>query len=404
MADQIYAIINNIAEDSLGGQAFTRVTDTSSLVSLGKTLDDLNLKDIFYNKFHKQISKVAYKVKKINRTQSSRIMKEILDFNTALMVVEANDLPDATNNNSIWSGATTGNMADGGQKDPFGSDIDGNFDFDVQYFNAWVTWSYEKMIPEYQHGGLFSANYVGFTNMLYTIISNSMDLALNNAEKLVLATAICTTKDSTTAEGGNPICYRNPLKEYNTKYNKSLTKTTCQSDPDFLRYFVREVALVTKKVKDPNKIYSPTKKLRWINDEDLCVDILGDISTALETYLYADVYHKELLELKGFRSVNYWLGQGTDGDFDSISRVACVTADGKGKGTGGADIPTECNGVIAVIYDIDKCMCTMDKERTNTIYNPRSEVINIFNKADIGYAVNKNSIMVVFAIEDEDEE
>ncbi|MCQ2088067.1 MAG: hypothetical protein MJZ37_08425 [Bacilli bacterium] len=400
MANQIYQLINNIATDCIGGSAFTNVYDTSTLVSLGNTLDELNAKDLFYGKFHKMITKVLYKVKSIERSKNSRLVRDIVDFNSALMIVEADDFPDATLNNSLWTNVAEGStMSDGGQKDPFGSDIDGTFDFSIQYFTQWATWSFEKMIPEYQHGGMFSANYEGFINMIYTMLSNSFDMAVNNAEKLALATAICTTKDSS-----NTNCYRNLLAEYNEKFTKTLTVATCLSDAEFLRFMCREISLVTKKIKDPNKIYSPTGKLRWVGNDDLAVDVLSDVASALGTYLYADTYHKELVELNGFREVGYWLGKGTSNAFADISRVACVTADGKGSGQSGADVQTVCTGVIATVYDVNKCMVTMDKERQHTIYNPRSEVLNIFNKIDIGMASNKNAPMVVFTIEDVEED
>lgn len=400
MADQILSIINKAAKDVLGKQAFTSATDTSSLVSLGCTLDDLQLKDPFYNKFHKQISKVVYEVSKIKRRDGG-IVKDVIDFNTALMLIEANDLPDATNNNSIWSNVG-GTMSDGGQKDPFGSDIDGEFDFDIQYFNKWATWSFEKMIPEYQHGGLFSENYVGFTNMIYTLLANAFDLAINNTVKLAKATAIATTYASATADGGNTAVYRNLLSEYNDKYDKALTVDTCMADSDFLRYALYEISLVIDRVKEPSYIFSPTKKLRWLDDNEISVEMLSVMDKALTTYLYADTYHENLIHMKGYDgSITTWQGIGNSFDFDDISKVSVITEDGKGAGSQGADVPTTVNGVVAWIHDNRKCMVTMDKERSHTVYNARSEVVNIFEKCDIAYACNKNAISVIFTIEDE---
>lgn len=91
MANQIYQLINNIATDCIGGSAFTNVYDTSTLVSLGNTLDELNAKDLFYGKFHKMITKVLYKVKAVERSKNSRLVRNIVDFNSALMIVEADD-------------------------------------------------------------------------------------------------------------------------------------------------------------------------------------------------------------------------------------------------------------------------------------------------------------------------
>lgn len=257
------------------------------------------------------------------------------------------------------------------------------------------------MIPEYQHGGLFSENYVGFTNMIYTMISNAFDLAINNTVKLAKATAIATTYASATADGGNTAVYRNLLKEYNDTYDKALTVDTCMADADFLRYALYEIGLVVDRVKEPSYIYSPTKKLRWLDDSDLKVDMLAPMDKALSTYLYADTYHKNLIEMSGYGVENSWQAIGQSFDFDDISKVSVITEDGKGKGQSGADVPTTVNGVIAWIHDDRKCMVTMDKERSHTVYNARSEVINVFNKCDIGYAVNRNAISVIFTIEDE---
>lgn len=394
MANQIFEMINNVATDVLGGQSFTRVVDVSTLITFGNELTDLNAKDLFYGKFHKQITKVLYKVTQIKRSASDRIMKTVVDFNSALMLVESNDLPSATNNNSIWT-VQNDTMSAGGQKDPFGSDIDGEFDFDIQYFHQWATWSYEKMIPEYQHGGLFSANYEGFVNMIYTMLESALNNDLNNAERLVVATAIAQAKDSNNAN-----CYKNVLAMYLDLHEDSeLTAETCLYDADFLRYLAHVIDLDKTKIKAPSKLYSPTGKLRSIEDGELCIDMLADVSAKLDTYLGADVFHNELVGVDGYKVVPFWQGLGT-GTFDELSRIGVVTPDGKGAGSQGADVQTVCEGVICAMYKDDKCMMTMDKERSHTIYNPRSEVIDLFNKIDIAYAINKNSPIIVYYIAD----
>ena len=121
------------------------------------------------------------------------------------------------------------------------------------------------------------------------------------------------------------------------------------------------------------------------------VEILGLFASASDTYLQADTYHKELVALPNYEKVVYWQAAGTSFNFEDVSKIN-ITNSNIDAGA------VEQGGILAFVHDVDSCASIIYRRRSHSIYNPRAERYNIFEKADKGFAVDLSENAVVFYI------
>ena len=137
---------------------------------------------------------------------------------------------------------------------------------------------------------------------------------------------------------------------------------------------------------------------RFTPADKLVVEILGKFASATASYLDINTYHKELVALPMYEEVAYWQGSGTGFGFNDVSTVSIVN---ESLATAGNETGTITqSGIIAFVHDVDAVASIIMNRRSNSIYNPRAERFNIFEKADKGYAVDLTENGVVFYIAD----
>ena len=116
----------------------------------------------------------------------------------------------------------------------------------------------------------------------------------------------------------------------------------------------------------------------------------------METYLYADTYHNEFVNMDGYTTVPFWQGSGVTGnDFESRSTISVIVEDGT---TGGTTITQ--TGIIGVMFDRDAAAVCNENYRTTSAYNPRGEYTNYFYKYDSSYLNDTMENCVVFLVAD----
>ena len=131
---------------------------------------------------------------------------------------------------------------------------------------------------------------------------------------------------------------------------------------------------------------------RHTPSDKVVVEILGLFASASDTYLQADTYHKELVALPNYEKVVYWQGSGTGFAFDDVSKINITNANIDSKAA------VVQGGILAFVHDVDSVASIIYRRRSHSIYNPRAERFNIFEKADKGYAVDLSENAVVFYI------
>lgn len=389
--NQIYNMLNSMSGAIVGTENMT-VTDTASFISFGRVvLSTDDNKDSCYQAMADRIGRTIVLYEKLTSDNLVERM-DTLQFGAILQTIETRSIANAGQNNSWIYGSE--NVIE--QQNPFGVIKSDDTDLLVQYFSKRATWEINKKVYDIQLNDAFAneTTFSAFVEMVFQDMYNAMELAKNDLQHGVISTAIASAIHTGTKKS-NPIptMARNLLHEYNTLTNGSLTVATCLMTKEFLRYCAKEILLVVKKMRDPSVFYNELGAVKW--HENPQVRILTNYATASDAYLSADTYHKELVALPNYDTVNYWQARGKDDSFDTVSKVHITVHAGDADTTG---TEVEQGGVIAYVCDPRRQGYMFDRVRTKSIYNPASECTDYFHKADQGFYINRARNGVVFYI------
>ena len=384
--NQIYQLVNDAAAQAMGSTAVA-VQNTAGLVSLGDTVlsSDTN-KEQFYKALVDRIGRTVVAVRAYQAKKRS-VKKDEMDWGAIYQKISYKKR-DAVSN-PTW--------VDNSQADPF--DVAIQTEAVQTLFSKISTFSYEDSIPDAQLFTAFTnAEAMGaFISGIYTNMYNYLELAQEDLDAMAVNTNIVQTG---MISGAKPLRYRNLLAEYNTAMGYDgqgdnpdpLTPAQALRNANFLKFAAREIKMTLGYLEKFGTNYSFNNIPRHTPKDKQVVEMLGAFASATETYLEADTYHNELIKLPGYEEVAFWQGQG-DSSLESVSTIIQSVA-----GEGDTTHTVTCPYVIAFVHDTDSCASIIYKRRSHSIYNPRAERFNIFEKADQGYAVDITENSVVFTL------
>ena len=378
--NQIYGLVNDAATEALGHSAIS-VKDTASLVSLGDVvLSSDNNKEQFYKALTDRIGRTVIAARAYSAVKRS-VKRDEMDWGLVYQKISYKKRTAVAN--PTW--------VDNAQADPF--DVAIQTEAVQKLFAVISTYSFEDSIPDGQLFTAFTnAGAMGaFISGIYTNMRNYMELAEADLANLAVNTLIAGVLIKGTAAQK-----RNLLAEYNTKFSTSLTVATCLSSADFLKYATREILTAKDNMTTLSEIFNAEGFQRFTPEDKCVVEVLGQFASASDTYLQADTYHNELVKLPNYEKVVYWQAPGTAFAFGDVSKIHIENE--HLAVTGNADGEMEQSGIIALVRDYDAAASVIMRRRSASIYNPRAERFNIFEKADQGYAVDLSENAVVFYI------
>lgn len=369
--NQIYQIVNDASRVSLGGSA-VEVLNSGSLVSLGDVvMSSKDNKEKFYDALTDRIGRTVIAIREYSPKKRA-VMRDEMQWGIVRQKISFKDIEAVEN--PTW---------ERNQVNPF--DIEIKTEAIQKLFSVMSTWSYEEPIPDEQLFTAFtSASAMGaFISGIYTNIYNAMARAEENTANMAVNTYM-----GKVALSNRPSQFRDLLSEYNTMYSTALTRSEALSNTEFLKFASREINTVVSNMKGMSKIYNSEGISRFTPDDKMVVEVLGQFASATASYLQADTYHKELVKLPNYEEIAYWQGPGENFGFDDVSSIKLR----------GDTYEVEADGIIAFVHDYDSVASIIYKRRSSGLYNPRSEQYNIYEKADIGYAVDMSENGVVFTI------
>lgn len=388
--NQIYDMVNSMSKEVIGAENIT-VKDTATFISFGRAVMATdNNKDSCYHALADRIGRTIVLYERLVRKNLVERM-DTMQFGAVLQTIETKSISNAKQNNSWIYGS---NVIE--QLNPFDVMKSDDTDILVQYFSKRATWEIDKKIYDIQLNDAFTNEtaFSAFVEMIFQDMYNAMTLAENDLQHGVISTAIASAIHAGTKET-NPIptMARNLLHEYNTLTSAGLTVANALINKEFLRYCAKEILLVTKKMRDPSIFYNELGATKW--HESPQVRLLTNYATASDAYLSADTYHKELVALPDYDTVNFWQARGTTDDFATVSSVNIKVHEGDADTTG-TDVAQ--SGIIAYVCDPRRQGYMFDRVRTKSIYNPASECTDYFHKADQGFFINRARCGVAFYI------
>ena len=381
--NQIYLLVNDSAKEAIGGTAIT-AKDTGTLVSLGnQVLSSTQNKDAFYKALTDRIGRTVIAVRAY--TPKARAVKRD-EMDWGIIYQKISFKLNNASENGTWNATT--------QADPFA--VEPQTEAVETLFSKMGTYTYEDSIPDTQLFTAFtSAERMGaFISGIYVNMDNALKLAEDNLANLAVNTYIAGALIK-----GKATQKRNLLKEYNTATGETLTVANCLRNADFLKFASREIKTVISNMEKFSVLYNSSTDIpRFTPSDKLVVEILGQFASATASYLESNTYHKELVALPMYEEVAYWQGSGESFSFNDVSTISIVNESLATVGNETGTITQ--SGVIAFVHDVDAVASTIMNRRSNSIYNPRAERFNIFEKADKGFAVDLTENGVVFYIAD----
>lgn len=397
---QIYAIVNSVVSQAIGGATLT-ATDTASLVSLGNEVLSTNTnKELFFNALCDRIGKTISDVD-VYVSKKRNIYKNVIDFGNALQTITyefGNSSIDRgwANLNSLSSSASdTGHTAGGhiAQGSPF--DNEQNTTAKMYLFKDFCAWEYDDVSPDFQMRTAFTNADAMATFMGGLTIARQNKLAMDSEAlgNVVIGRAMVEAyKKANASSNANGNLFINVLGYYNTKvlgltcsassgtitYPAGWVKASnCWENEGFVKFFSRFIKNRVSQFKDFTKLFNIEAHTTFCNNP--VIEINSLIASACD-YATANVFHNDVVTLPNFNAINYWQDANDGTTQYDISATTKISIN---DGTNNYAI----NNVAGIIYDEKGIMMTVENYRSHSLYNPKDEVMNTYDKANMKWAI-----------------
>ena len=390
--EQVYSLVNQSTKDILGETDIVK-QDLSNIVDIGTSIINSNNVDNYVKSLVDHIGKVIF----VNRAYAGSVPNVLMDkweFGSVLEKISA-DLPDAVENKS-WE------LTNGVDYSP---NVFYKPTVSAKFYNSKVTFEVDMSFTERQVKESFSnaEQLNAFVSMLYNAVERSMTVkidslvmsTINNAIAQVVNHAMPDVTDGNYSQATSTPQAINLLKLYNDTFTKTLTKATCLSDVDFLKWCCIMLSTYAKRMSRMSTLFNIGGKPRFTPKEDLNIIMLQDFYANMRVNLASDTYNKEdLLLPTDVTTIPYWQGSGNDYSDSKVAKINVAIKTGESTTK---DI--EMSGIMAVMFDRNALgVCNMDR-RVTTNYNPKGEFYNNFYKFDCSYFNDLDENFIVFFIQ-----
>lgn len=383
--NQVYGLINK-AQEYAYGESDINVIDTSTFVSLGnKVLSSDSNKDLFVNVLVDRIGLVVSDTRVYN-ADDDNIIRRDLEFGIAMQKIHVE--PVEAESNPEW--------------------LIGSNNFEPEYapvlkpvvkqklFKDMVTWECGVTIPDSMLKTAF-VNEIQFSAFLVAImnaLSNGMELAKERAIDLTRSTMIAYVINN----GTNAI---NLVDAFNATVSEddAVTAETFLTNEKALSFGAMLMSMTVDRMERFNKLFNNDGYSRFTPRNLLRVDVLNVLDYAIKYSLRPVVYNEKFIQLPNYKVVPYWMGAGTDYDFDNISKVAInethIDTDS------GDDVTTTVanqTGVLAVMYDTETCGVNIFADESAFERNNRAHYTTHYRQMTAQYYYDSSEQAVVFYI------
>ena len=389
---QKYAVVNDAIADALGKNASISTLNTTDLVSLGKSLANMNLLEGWYAAMANRIVKTVYFVRVYGQRQRS-VLRDEHEYGAFVQKVyyKAPDFvanPEYGIPQAPVSPATEYTY---NQSSPY--DVSAVVEVSAAVFGGQGTLALEFVRPVDQIRTAFisEAEMIRFIDGLYVAADQRIKLAEEELTDLAVNTAIAYDVDN------NKV--RNLLTEFNTLLPEDadpLTAAQAVRDADFLRYACMEIGQTIDYMGEMSTIFNVEGYETFTDRENMVVEVLSYFARSMEVFLQADTFHDSLVSLPRYESVPRWqrLKNSVAQDFASLSAIKIQNS---AINSGNA---LTVNGVVAFVHDIEHVAAYFGHRRTWEKYNERDDVYIHGDTMRKGYAVDGHANGVVFIVAD----
>lgn len=376
---QIYSLLNSMARQMWGEDA-TSVQDLSGVISMGKTIissDDE--KDNFLNVLADRIG-----------TTILRTLDLELDFPNMLrnsyewgsIIQKINIQPMDAKEQKAWEVGENGFTPN-------------QFEITKPIVNqTFITganaWEFDVTIPDTLLKTAFSSaeSFGAFVDGIMSAISDSLTMSLNNMSYACIRNFVAEK-----VKNNNGVV--DVLEMFNTKFNKSYTLDDAILDKEFYRFSGMVIRNVMKYLEKPSKLYNVGGMVRATQRNNANVIVSSDFWSGYTTYLSADTFHDEMVNLDGFKEFVSLQGTGTETpDINDNTKIIVIPSSEDGK----AEKTTyTVNGVLAIITDREAMGIGYDDRFTAVDRNNRNRYSNYTSGCTVQYYndITENGIIII---------
>ena len=386
---QINQLVNDAFKDAIGSNQSLTELDTSTIVSMGNTIDKFDLYESFYKSLVNRIVRTIYFVRAYSGKRRS-VLRDEHDYGAFIQKVYYK-MPEAVEDPAF---SVTTDAQSYTQHSPY--DVEKVIAVESKVYGGQGVFSYEFITPLVQMKTAFlsDAAMMSFINGIYTTVNSKMEKDIENLENVAVSTAIASTLQS-----GNA---RNLLKEYNDAHaDAALTVAQALENLDFLKFASKEINLAVSYMQELSTSYNAAGYETFTPRDNMVVEVLSSFASAANYYLQSDTYHNTLTALPRYEEVSYWQGRDKGMSFDVISGINIkndgLVSEAPSNPTG---VVTG-KGIIAFIHDTENVACYFGERRSWSLINERDDVMIHGEKARKGYAVDEHANALVFYIAEE---
>ena len=301
--NQIYELVNDVAQQTMGESALT-ASDTASLVAMGNAiLSSSTNTEAFIDTLVQRIGKtmISYRPYKsqlglmaVSDMTMGAIMQKIkVKMPTAVEDVTTQLIDGQSIDQYIVSKpkATQKLFV---KRTPF-----------TFYVTIQKKWLREAFTSEVAMGSFISA--------IYGEIENALELSQENLARLCMANFMASISEST-----NRVI--NLVTEYNALVltSEQVTAANAMVNEAFLRYALGRMNNISKKMKTMSVLYNDGTETRHSPEGDQRFVSLVDFQTALETQVQWAAFHEQYVKKQNGIEVPYWQAAQSPMNIDLI--------------------------------------------------------------------------------------
>ena len=385
--NQVYSLLNDINQQMWGEDALA-VNDLSGIISMGNTvLSSSTNVDKFFSTLIDRIGKVIIRRLDLELDFPKLMMNEF-EFGAILQKITID--PFGAKENTDWevgSGGFTPTLLD-----IYPPSIH------QMLFTDAVTFEMRKSLPNSILSTAFegASQMANFMTAVTAAMVDSMTLSINNLSRTCINNFIAEK-----IKNSNGIV--NIADMYNTAYS-STPVTDCEEamrTPEFLRYATNVIRKYFKYLSMPNVNYNVAGLVRATQRNNLHFLANTTFIAGLESFLYADSFRQEYLDLNNFTEVAYWQGN-LDNDNTSVNLPGDVTAinviPSSEKGQLSPTAVSQ-SGIIAVLADRQAIGVGLNKRRSAAFNNVMDDYTTVKMSATIQYYNDLSESGIIFIAE-----
>ena len=182
--------------------------------------------------------------------------------------------------------------------------------------------------------------------------------------------------------------------------NANICSKNCMASEEFLRYLQMTLKKNKKYMAQASTLCNTESEWNWTQGSNLRMVAITDVDSALQSYLYSDVYHNEFVKFDGYTEVASWQALHPGFKFEDRSRIDVQAVTGPDEENDVSD-PFMFSGIIFTMFDRDGAVIWNEEPETDVApHNPIGKFVNYYFTFDCSYLCDLAENSLTFVISD----